>query len=704
MDIGSLRRSTRAIWIGAERMSAVLELREMIASAGDRTAGEEILLTLMNDKAGEVVVGTAFACAGLSGEAVDRFRDQTLETFQQAGSRSTSEGAPLLRLAYVAALAGDQATLRRMAALRPGDLGVDRVGRLAEYVAADDSAGVLPSWRGARGWTGNSIARTSPCSTTMGDAASSISSRRPSIRCGCTGRYDVPLEEPRQSKPTPAVPEVEAGSSAVAPSRGHSPRPRLAGLIRASGARLGLLIRAAEGAAGQEAAPPDATPSTEPPTAPAPDPKAEPTFRLSMEESPAGAPDETKRAPRELAQRAARRRWEEPDLAGDRAVGSRKCDLCPEAISADGGFLFEPAPPGREGRTPPQPEGELATLSEAVAQIARSASMTRRECLQCGLSLSHGFSGMSGMIHGMNLIQRRPGRRGGAVHRGAQALRRAGDARAVEPGAVRHELDRPVRAPRMPAVQGRPLPRLPKAPPRPRWLRDLFDGPDGGAADPLWILLRPAGPGLSDAARLAAIWAGRPELADPTPASLPLLLKSLGEPPEDVAASARAALGHIADPDAIDTLCQRWADQRDETLREVIRAAGYVARRPISTRVRTALLHDAPLAKLAGDQEELAPIEDDGPQQAEALLDVADGPDSELAGRAARLLAEHPSPSIRAALFDAAFSGQGATARAWRRERGLVPDQPARAHCCISSPATGPPTGRPTRKANDSAP
>ena len=122
----------------------------------------------------------------------------------------------------------------------------------------------------------------------------------------------------------------------------------------------------------------------------------------------------------------------------------------------------------------------------------------------------------------------------------------------------------------------------------------------------------------------------------------------------------------LTDPDAVDCVCQRWIETGDSALCGLIASGGYVARRPVAARVRTALLTEAPLTHLA----------DDGPEIVAPLLDLAAGTDADRAAKAGAVLAEHPSPEVRAALFRAALENADSTASRLVRERGLVPADP----------------------------
>lgn len=143
MSVSSLRHVLENSADAHQRMRAVVELREMLSSSANREAAEEILLTVMNDFAGEVVLGSAFAVTNLPGRCAASFRQWTLEKFREAGDRSTSKGAPLLRLAYIAALEKDAATLKQMASLRQGEMGVDRITQLATAVDSSNDAEIF---------------------------------------------------------------------------------------------------------------------------------------------------------------------------------------------------------------------------------------------------------------------------------------------------------------------------------------------------------------------------------------------------------------------------------------------------------------------------------------------------------------------------------------------------------------------------------
>src|SRR5688572_22056184 len=109
MSLSSLRNVLENSADAYERMRAVVELREILLATGKREVAEEVLLTVMNDYAGEVVVGSAFAVSNLPGDCAANYHKWIMEKFRAAGDRSTSKGAPLLRLAYTAALEKDAA-------------------------------------------------------------------------------------------------------------------------------------------------------------------------------------------------------------------------------------------------------------------------------------------------------------------------------------------------------------------------------------------------------------------------------------------------------------------------------------------------------------------------------------------------------------------------------------------------------------------
>jgi len=134
----------RAILINSpnplERLEVVLELRETLFASGSSDATKELLETIKNDMTGEVVIGTAFACAHPPEHHASKFRDMTMSFFERSGSRSTSGGAPLLRLAYVAAFEKDIPTLKAMVSKRDEfDTGVDRIQEIAAALESNNT-------------------------------------------------------------------------------------------------------------------------------------------------------------------------------------------------------------------------------------------------------------------------------------------------------------------------------------------------------------------------------------------------------------------------------------------------------------------------------------------------------------------------------------------------------------------------------------
>ncbi|MBI5572226.1 MAG: WD40 repeat domain-containing protein [Desulfomonile tiedjei] len=83
--------------------------------------------------------------------------------------------------------------------------------------------------------------------------------------------------------------------------------------------------------------------------------------------------------------------------------------------------------------------------------------------------------------------------------------------------------------------------------------------------------------------RLDEIVRGGAEVVDP-------LVAALRDPSRETREQAQCCLERLKNPDAVDALCSRWATGRSELLERVIRQQGYVARRPPTVRVLSALL------------------------------------------------------------------------------------------------------------------
>lgn len=134
----------RAILINSpnpiERLEVILELRESLFANGSSDAAKELLDTIKNDMTGEVVIATAFACANPPEHVASKFREMTMGFFERSGDRSTSGGAPLLRLAYVAAFEKDITTLKAMVSKRDEfDTGVDRIQEVAAALESNNT-------------------------------------------------------------------------------------------------------------------------------------------------------------------------------------------------------------------------------------------------------------------------------------------------------------------------------------------------------------------------------------------------------------------------------------------------------------------------------------------------------------------------------------------------------------------------------------
>jgi hypothetical protein len=76
---------------------------------------------------------------------------------------------------------------------------------------------------------------------------------------------------------------------------------------------------------------------------------------------------------------------------------------------------------------------------------------------------------------------------------------------------------------------------------------------------------------------------------NPTSQVIPYLIEALSSPDMKVHDVSLAALNHIADQGAIDSLCSIWFEKRDETLEEIIIRNKYVAKAPPGVRVYSAL-------------------------------------------------------------------------------------------------------------------
>ena len=556
MELAELRRTLEHSDSAPKRMMAILELRNIVEGTRDRAAGKEILLTLMNDFRGEVVLGTAFVCRKLDFGAAGPFRDWILETFRDAGSRSTSKAAPLLRLAYAPALGDDLPTLKRMVELRPDDLGVDRIGRLVEFVEAGDTAAIhrLMVWsEGLDARYESGILGLLPDDGAI-DFLKEIQVAIDRVRQ--TGEYEVPAGE----SPRTVLPAAEPKPVALRPEdasredqAGWSP---LKGLIGALGSPLKGLIGA---------------PGTSP---------AGPSHSEATVEQPT-LPSETPRPSlRELSARAAARRWRERDLADAFAAGSRKCDLCREPIPAGAGFLIEPATPDPSGTTPAL-SANLITLNEGIGSVCRAGFMTRHPCARCGLELPRGGFG----LQGLGVIQARPRPQPPSILRGCSTSTRR---------ARRKSLRSIGENPMLFGLSWGGIFDLWECPRcHSNLCRRCRKRPHDDAGCVVCTEARLAGPRIvcggcfdrqsQDSPILrtqAALWAGRPDLADISAGSISALVQALQEAPEDVAGAALDALRLLTDPEAIDSICRLWDATGDDRLRSIIAGSRYVAPSP----------------------------------------------------------------------------------------------------------------------------
>ncbi len=158
--------------------------------------------------------------------------------------------------------------------------------------------------------------------------------------------------------------------------------------------------------------------------------------------------------------------------------------------------------------------------------------MTTRDCMNCGLTLLSGDSGLAGLVQGMALIQRSPqavaalylaGRRFelDGVRPGGVAA--ALSARRLLAVALGEQICEPCGVP----VQGRLCRGMPAAARPGRLVLQHDDGrTSGSSAGPAGPASRPKWPTLRSLARAVT---ATPVVAASTPASLPILLKALHE-------------------------------------------------------------------------------------------------------------------------------------------------------------------------------
>ncbi|MEW6138048.1 MAG: hypothetical protein AB1733_07425 [Thermodesulfobacteriota bacterium] len=117
-----------------------------------------------------------------------------------------------------------------------------------------------------------------------------------------------------------------------------------------------------------------------------------------------------------------------------------------------------------------------------------------------------------------------------------------------------------------------------------------------------------------------ALMYGGPDIVVP-------LLKASMDPRLEIRERARLALSHIKNEDAIDCLCSHWTENRSTGLREIIVRQGFVARKPPTARVLSALVTDRSELLVTG-----------GPELVRPLVDACADSDAEISLRAARCL------------------------------------------------------------------
>ena len=116
------------------------------------------------------------------------------------------------------------------------------------------------------------------------------------------------------------------------------------------------------------------------------------------------------------------------------------------------------------------------------------------------------------------------------------------------------------------------------------------------------------------------------EIAEP-------LLKAFNDKDAEIANQARECAISLTNQEAIDYICQKWAEIRDKTLEQLICQGKYIAQQPIELRVLTAL-------KLA----KLEVIRDYGKEIVEPLLNAIQDKDSEIANRASECAISFTNP------------------------------------------------------------
>ena len=150
------------------------------------------------------------------------------------------------------------------------------------------------------------------------------------------------------------------------------------------------------------------------------------------------------------------------------------------------------------------------------------------------------------------------------------------------------------------------------------------------------------------------------EIAEP-------LMKAFNDKDSEIANKARECAISLTNQEAIDYICQKWAEIRDKTLEQLIYQGKYTAQQPIELRVLTAL-------KLA----KLEVIRDYSKEIVESLLNATQDKDSEIANRASECATMFDSPKYQELICRLVIESDHSIARQVAINAQYAPREPSR--------------------------